>query len=255
MASVEVSDCIRGDLAAGGYLQRGVSRRAWGHHLHLRGPGEPGRGQRGGVHAPHRHAGHRLAQRATTTSATPDLAELYMDEGRRFLFLDTGDGVSYAAEVYDIPAAERGDGDAGRRDGLPPGAAGTVGGGTVWQNLRKSGGFPPGKGLLLGAAPGRRTAGSLGENLQRPDRTGDYPAAIMVDGTVYLVSVNPLPAGTVDEAEITGCVDSYTETFPRKRRPAEFQAGRRLCPTPPAEGRPCPAVHDGAWYLCVPRPG
>ena len=34
-----------------------------------------------------------------------DLAELYMDEGRRFLFLDTGDGVSYASEVYDIPAS------------------------------------------------------------------------------------------------------------------------------------------------------
>ena len=35
-----------------------------------------------------------------------DLAELYFDEGIRFLFLDTGDGVSYAEEVYDIPAAD-----------------------------------------------------------------------------------------------------------------------------------------------------
>ncbi len=35
-----------------------------------------------------------------------DLAELYMDEGHRFLFLDTGDGVSYASEVYDIPASD-----------------------------------------------------------------------------------------------------------------------------------------------------
>ena len=34
-----------------------------------------------------------------------DLAELYFDEGIRFLFLDTGDGVSYASDVYDIPAS------------------------------------------------------------------------------------------------------------------------------------------------------
>ena len=77
------------------------------------------------------------------------------------------------------------------------------------------GGLPA---LLLAGA----LLAALGSSPQ-PDRTGDYPAAIMVDGTAYLVPVDPLPAGTVDEGEITGHVGSYMETFPEKRRPAEFQ--------------------------------
>ena len=84
----------------------------------------------------------------------------------------------------------------------------------------------------------------------RPDRTGDYPAAIMVDGTGYLVSVNPLPAGTVDKAEITGCVDSYTGTFPEKDGQQNFSREAAL-PYAPAEGG-LALLHDGAWYLCVP---
>ena len=106
----------------------------------------------------------------------------------------------------------------------------------------------PGKGLLalllavaLLAALGKFT---------RPDRTGDYPAAIMVDGTVYLVSVNPLPAGTVDKAEITGCVDSYTETFPEKDGQQNFSREAAL-PYAPAVGG-LALLHDGAWHLCVP---
>lgn len=72
----------------------------------------------------------------------------------------------------------------------------------------------------------------------------------MVDGTVYLVSVNPLPAGTVDEAEITGCVDSYTETFPEKDGQQNFSREAAL-PYAPAEGG-LALLCDGAWYLCVP---
>lgn len=72
----------------------------------------------------------------------------------------------------------------------------------------------------------------------------------MVDGTVYLVSVNPLPAGTVDEAEITGCVDSYTETFPQKDGQQNFSREAAL-PYAPAVGG-LALLCDGAWYLCVP---
>lgn len=106
----------------------------------------------------------------------------------------------------------------------------------------------PGKGLLVLLLAGVLLA-ALGK-FTRPNGTGDYPAAIMVDGTVYLVSVNPLPAGTVDKAEITGCVDSYTETFPEKDGQQNFSREAALPYTRTAEG--IALLHDGAWYLCVP---
>ena len=107
----------------------------------------------------------------------------------------------------------------------------------------------PGKGLLLALLLAGVLLAALGKFTQ-PDRTGDYPAAIMVDGTVYLVSVNPLPAGTVDEAEITGCVDSYTETFPEKDGQQNFSRRADLPCIRTAEG--IALLYDGAWYLCVP---
>ena len=107
----------------------------------------------------------------------------------------------------------------------------------------------PGKGLLLALLLAGALLAALGRSTQ-PDGTGDYPAAIMVDGTVCLVSVNPLPAGTVDEAEITGCVDSYTETFPEKDGQQNFSREAALPYTRTAEG--IALLHDGAWYLCVP---
>ena len=107
----------------------------------------------------------------------------------------------------------------------------------------------PGKGLLLALLLAVALLAALGK-FTRPDRTGDYPAAIMVDGTVYLVSVNPLPAGTVDEAEITGCVDSYTGTFPEKDGQQNFSRWAALPYTRTAEG--IALLYDGAWYLCVP---
>ncbi len=108
VASVEVSDCIRGDLAAGDTYNvayrggPGVTTSISGDLENLAVGSEA-------VFMP------RIATPDTGWSSGDDyfcyadLAELYLDEGRRFLFLETGDGVSYAAEVYDIPAA------AGRR--------------------------------------------------------------------------------------------------------------------------------------------
>lgn len=106
----------------------------------------------------------------------------------------------------------------------------------------------PGKGLLVLLLAGVLLA-ALGKFTQLGG-TGDYPAAIMVDGTVYLVSVNPLPAGTVDEAEITGCVDSYAGTFPEKDGQQNFSREAAL-PYAPAVGG-LALLCDGAWYLCVP---
>ena len=62
--------------------------------------------------------------------------------------------------------------------------------------------------------------------------------------------MDPLPAGTVDEGEITGCVDSYTETFPEKDGQRNFSRGAALPYTRTAEG--IALLYDGAWYLCVP---
>ena len=107
----------------------------------------------------------------------------------------------------------------------------------------------PTRGGLLALLLAVALLAALGK-FTRPDRTGDYPAAIMVDGTVYLVSVNPLPAGTVDEAEITGCVDSYTETFPEKDGQQNFSREAALTYAPAVGG--LALLHDGAWYLCVP---
>ena len=105
VASVEVSDCLRGDLAAGDTYNvayrggPGVSTSLSGDLENLEVGSEA-------VFMP------RIATPDTGWSTGDsyfcyaDLAELYMDEGYRFLFLDTGGGVSYASEVYDIPAAD-----------------------------------------------------------------------------------------------------------------------------------------------------
>ena len=107
----------------------------------------------------------------------------------------------------------------------------------------------PGKGLLLALLLAVALLAALGK-FTRPDRTGDYPAAIMVDGTVYLVPVDPLPAGTVDEGEISGCVESYTETFPEKDGQRNFSREAALPYAPAAGG--LALLCDGAWYLCDP---
>ena len=105
VASVEVSDCIRGDLAAGDTYNvayrggPGVTTSISGDLENLAVGSEA-------VFMP------RIATPDTGWSSGDgyfcyaDLAELYFDEGYRFLFLDTGKGVSYASEVYDIPAAD-----------------------------------------------------------------------------------------------------------------------------------------------------
>ena len=105
VASVEVSDCIRGDLAAGDTYNvayrggPGVTTSISGDLENLEEGSEA-------VFMPYVATPDTGWRSGDDYFCYADLAELYMDEGRRFLFLDTGDGVSYAAEVYDIPAAD-----------------------------------------------------------------------------------------------------------------------------------------------------
>ena len=105
VASVEVSDCIRGDLAAGDTYNvayrggPGVTTSISGDLENLEEGSEA-------VFMPYVATPDTGWRSGDDYFCYADLAELYMDEGRRFLFLDTGDGVSYASEVYDIPAAD-----------------------------------------------------------------------------------------------------------------------------------------------------
>lgn len=105
VASVEVSDCIRGDLAAGDTYNvayrggPGVTTSISGDLENLEEGSEA-------VFMPYVATSDTGWRSGDDYFCYADLAELYMDEGRRFLFLDTGDGVSYASEVYDIPAAD-----------------------------------------------------------------------------------------------------------------------------------------------------
>lgn len=115
--------------------------------------------------------------------------------------------------------------------------------------LKRKQRISPGKSLLLVLLLAGVPLAALGKMMQR-DTAADYPAAIMVDGTVYLVPVDPLPAGTVDEGEISGCVDSYTETFPEKDGQRNFSREAALPYAPAAGG--LALLCDGAWYLCVP---
>ena len=105
VASVEVSDCLRGDLAAGDTYNvayrggPGVSTSLSGDLENLEVGSEA-------IFMPYVATPETGWGSGDSYFCYADLAELYMDEGHRFLFLDTGDGVSYASEVYDIPASD-----------------------------------------------------------------------------------------------------------------------------------------------------
>ena len=105
VTSVEVSDCLRGDLAAGDTYNvayrggPGATTSISGDLEHLEVGSEA-------IFMPYVATPDTGWYRDDSYFCYADLAELYFDEGRRFLFLDTGDGVSYAEEVYDIPAAD-----------------------------------------------------------------------------------------------------------------------------------------------------
>ena len=106
VASVEVSDCLRGDLAAGdtyNVLYAGAPGRMT---TSISGDLENLEVGSEAVFMPYIAAPDTGWRSGDSYFCYADLAELYFDEGHRFLFLDTGDGVSYAAEVYDIPAAD-----------------------------------------------------------------------------------------------------------------------------------------------------
>lgn len=76
----------------------------------------------------------------------------------------------------------------------------------------------------------------------------DYPAAIMVDGSVYLLSGEPMPT-EVDKSAISGYTDSYTDAFPENDGETNFNEELDM-PYAKIEGG-IAVFYDSEWYLCT----
>lgn len=74
----------------------------------------------------------------------------------------------------------------------------------------------------------------------------DYPAAIMVEGTVYYLSV-AVP-GEIDESAIIGYTDSYTDTFPEKNGQTNFNKETGIPYAKVKEG--VAVLYENEWHIC-----
>jgi len=83
-----------------------------------------------------------------------------------------------------------------------------------------------------------------------PDVATDYPAAIMVHGKIYYLSVEEIP-GEVDESAILGYTESYTNTFPEKHGETNFNRELGM-PYARVEGGMA-VLYDNEWRLCYPK--
>jgi len=78
----------------------------------------------------------------------------------------------------------------------------------------------------------------------------DYPAAIMVDGEIYLLEGMPMPT-EIDDSAIIGYTEAYIDTFPGKDGETNFN---RALNQPYARVENGIAVlYEGEWYLCIPK--
>ena len=80
----------------------------------------------------------------------------------------------------------------------------------------------------------------------------DYPAAIMVEGTVYLKTITAMPA-EIDESAIIGYTTSYTDTYPKKNGETNFNRELNM-PYAKVEGG-IVVLCENEWYLCMPEDG
>lgn len=78
----------------------------------------------------------------------------------------------------------------------------------------------------------------------------DYPAAIMVEGKIYLLNAEPIP-GEIDESAIVGYTSSYTDTFPEKDGETNFDRELNL---PYAKIRDSIVIlYEHEWHWCTPK--
>lgn len=83
-----------------------------------------------------------------------------------------------------------------------------------------------------------------------PDKETDYPAAIMVDGVIYYLSVTEA-SEEIRDSEILGYTEFYTEAFPKKDGECNFN---RKIGMPYARVEAGIAVYmNDTWYLCFPE--
>lgn len=78
---------------------------------------------------------------------------------------------------------------------------------------------------------------------ERP--AGDYPAAIMVNGTVYQMAGQTVKS--VDDTDILGRTASYTDAWPEKEGETNFSRALDLPYARCEEG--IAVYYDGAWQL------
>ena len=78
---------------------------------------------------------------------------------------------------------------------------------------------------------------------------GDYPAAIQIEGQVYLLAEGPMPA-EVEESAVIGRTTSYTDGWPSRDGETNFSRELDL-PYARVEGGMAVLV-DREWYFCAP---
>jgi hypothetical protein len=80
--------------------------------------------------------------------------------------------------------------------------------------------------------------------------TADYPAAIMVDGEIYLLASEPMDV-EVDDSAIIGYTTSYTDAFPEKDGETNFNRELKMPYAKVSNG--IAVLYDNTWYLCSPK--
>lgn len=80
--------------------------------------------------------------------------------------------------------------------------------------------------------------------------TADYPAAIMVDGEIYLLASEPMDV-EVDDSAIIGYTTSYTDAFPEKDGETNFNRELKMPYAKVSNG--IAVLYDNKWYLCSPK--
>ena len=78
----------------------------------------------------------------------------------------------------------------------------------------------------------------------------DYPAAIIVQGEIYIFSSEPMPAEAAKSAVI-GYSTSYTNTFPEKDGETNFSREVGLPYAKVVDG--VAVLYDHEWHLCIPN--
>lgn len=85
------------------------------------------------------------------------------------------------------------------------------------------------------------------EGTAQTGAAGDYPAALMVDGKIYLLDDQPMPA-EVEESAVIGHTTTYTDGWPAQEGETNFCREPGL-PYARVEGG-IALLYESEWYLC-----